>query len=119
MIVFAALSQIVVYALIIAIAALFCSFFASVAGALFALAKVLFGGVDDTAEIIVKYPKTQATREGVSSDFDDRLRDAMAPISSSFFEDVDGVDLEYRGVGAAARSAGAAGLGKTVSSRRG
>ena len=76
-VIFVLASQIIIYAFIFAVAAIFVGFFASVAGALFTLAKILFVGADDTTEIIVKYPIAQVPREGVSSDFNDKLKAAM------------------------------------------
>ena len=75
-IIIALITQVILYSFFLAAAALFVGFFASAAGALFALAKTLIVGVSDNHEIIVKYPIIQVPREGVSRDFNDKLRAA-------------------------------------------
>jgi hypothetical protein len=113
------LFSIVGYALAIAIVGFVATAFGLMGSVLLkGIISVLSGPSD--AVITVRYPvanpKVRTMKELTDVNVGTN-RAAVPSRSSSFFEDVNGVDLEYRGVGAGKGVAAAAAVGKAVSQR--
>jgi hypothetical protein len=81
---------------------------------LFKIMSHLFTNRHDNDVLTLRYPVVQAKFTPRSKETLHGNNDSVSEDSSAFFSDVDGVDLEYRGVGVAEDRRAAAGVGAAV-----